>query len=110
MGQTVISEEGGMNVVPFPAAAPNADELVAEPDVLRLRKCLACGTLREARKNGKITWTRGKRGTAWYRLADVDRFIQAELERKCPGPVVPHSSNSADIGSDANPENKTSMT
>jgi hypothetical protein len=64
-------------------AGREADELISENEVLRLRQSLAKAHLRDARKLGIIRWTKGKRGSAWYRLTDVDAFIQNYREFQC---------------------------
>lgn len=73
-------------VLPFEGAAkrpadPPADALIPEREVIVYRPCLAVSLLREARKAGMVAWTRGKRGTAWYTLEDVDSFLNT---RKTP--------------------------
>jgi hypothetical protein len=92
------------NVVALPGArrSPATDEWLDEPTVLELRPMLSLTQLRGARKAKAITWTRGKRGAAWYRLADVDAFIAARHTLRVvaapwsdinsaapPGPAVP---------------------
>jgi hypothetical protein len=79
-----------------------ADSLFSENQVLALRPCLARGLLLAARKAGIITWTPGKRHSAWYRLADVDAFLKTR-EQQCHALGHAPSSNSADNGSPKNP-------
>ncbi len=77
---------------------PPGDRLISETDVLQNRPMLARGILRGARKTGRIRWTRGKRGSAWYTLADVDAYLRQEREIPCRVQKREPYSNSADNG------------
>jgi hypothetical protein len=95
----------------FPGAQtlpePPADRLISEAEVLVWRPILAAGLLLAARKAGNITWTRGKRNSAWYRLADVDAYIK-QRESQCRAHAQTRYSNSADNGSAESPAGKDS--
>src|SRR5258706_1829970 len=96
-------------VVQFPRPGQAPDELLPESRILELRPLLALGTLRGARKTEKIRWSRGKRGTAWYRLVDVDAFIAEFLERTpCRDQGHDPSLNSEGSGSQSNQAPETS--
>ena len=77
---------------------PTAEKLISENDVLRLRPSLAKAHLRVARKKEIIRWTRGKRGSAWYRLSDVDAFIETHMEIQCRNPASVLSLNTEGNG------------
>jgi hypothetical protein len=86
---------------------PPKDRLIPEAEVLSHRPMLAVGLLLAARKAGTITWTKGKRNSAWYRLSDVDAYIK-QRESRCRAPEQTRYSNSADNGSDASRAGKGS--
>ena len=86
-----------------PRLEPNPDELISESEVLRLRPVVAKTHLRVARKRGIIRWTKGKRGSAWYRLTDVDAYLKTYREIQCPNPEKIRSMNWADSGSQPSP-------
>lgn len=58
-------------------------ELISELEVLRRWPALSKSTLRAARKAGRISWIKGKRGSAWYRVTAIKSFINAEMEIPC---------------------------
>lgn len=95
------------SVVAFPFHAPPPDMLIDEQHLLALRPCLSRAALRKARGQSKVRWTRGKRGSAWYRLADVDSFIEGELTRPCRNREAGRSLNLADNGSQGSTEDPT---
>jgi hypothetical protein len=55
-------------------------ELISEAAVLKRWPLLSKHQLRAARKAGRISWIKGKRGSAWYRAIFVENFIAQELE------------------------------
>ena len=80
-------------------ADPPPDTLVYEAEIVLYRPCLALGLLRGARKAGLIAWTRGKRGSAWYTLADIDAFLETRKMPICHAQNPIPCSNSAASGS-----------
>lgn len=81
----------------FSGIEPGPDELISENQVLRWRPALAKSLLLGARKLKTITWTKGSRGSAWYRLRDVDAFLKTR-EKQCQGLAPDPSLNSGDNG------------
>src|SRR5690242_14129460 len=83
---------------PGPPPDPPAGTLIPEDQVLRYRPTLAKSLLLAARKANKITYTKGARGTVWYRLPDVDAYLKTR-ETQCQGRAPDAYSNSAGTGS-----------
>lgn len=54
--------------------------LLSESEVLARWPALSKSGLRAARKAGRISWIKGKRGSAWYREEAIETFIHEELE------------------------------
>ena len=57
--------------------------LIPEIEVLARWPALSKCGLRAARQARRIAWIRGKRGSAWYRLSEIEIFITKELEQPC---------------------------
>jgi hypothetical protein len=72
--------------------------LLSEKEVLEHWRCLSVGGLRVARKNKTIDWISGKRRSAWYYPAAIEKFIQEEMEIRCLDLDKTPYSNSADNG------------
>jgi hypothetical protein len=77
--------------------------LLSEPDVLSRWPALSKCGLRAARKTGRISWVRGKRGSAFYREEAIEQFIQKELEKPCRDHARDLYLNSAANGSPGSP-------
>lgn len=93
---------------PGPVPEPPADRLIQEKQVLSYRPMLSRSILLAARRQGIITWTEGKQGSAWYRLADVDDFLKREKEFRCQDPGRKPCSNSTANGSGGKSESHSS--
>jgi hypothetical protein len=65
------------------AGSYSSASLISETEVLVRWPALSKAGLKAARENGKISWVRGKRGSAWYRPSAIEHFINQELEQPC---------------------------
>jgi len=74
------------------------EELLAEADVLDRWPALSKSSLRTARQQGRISWVKGKRGSAWYRASAVEKFIEKRLEQPCHDQDQSPSSKSEGTG------------
>ena len=72
--------------------------LLSEPDVLARWPALSKCGLRAARQAGRISWVKGKRGSAWYREETIESYIAKELEQPCHDLARDHSLNLAANG------------
>src|SRR5690242_12642059 len=78
---------------------PPNDDLISESEVLRRRPVLSKAQLVSARQRQLIRWTKGKRGSAWYRISDVDAYIKTHMEIQCHNPASTPSLSLVDSGS-----------
>jgi hypothetical protein len=76
-------------------------DYISEAEALERWPFLSAHRLRLARKSGKLSWVRGKRGAPWYCEEDLAAYVKAELIKvgKCLEPEVQISSSLADTGS-----------
>jgi hypothetical protein len=86
-----------MNARVHLAIDPNP--LLSEAQVLDRWPMLSAGVLQRARREKAVTWHKGKRKSAWYRVSDVEAFIERKLKHECRAPENPLCSNSPDNGS-----------
>lgn len=90
----------------FPGAGappdPAKDKLISEAEVLVFRPALCVSLLRAARKLKLIAYTRGRRQSVWYTLADVDAYLETR-KNICHVHGPDPSLNSGGIGSQKNP-------
>jgi hypothetical protein len=87
----------------------NSEELLSEATVLSRWPALSKSLLRIARQQGRISWVKGKRGSAWYRPPSVETFITKELEQPCLDHAPDRSLSSAGNGSLTTQDRRSSI-